>query len=191
MTAKPPEETPSSDRSLLRRLRAGEQDAATDLFLKYGARLQALARAKTSQALAARFDPEDVIQSVFRTFFRRASSGLYDVPEGDELWQLLLVIALNKIRDLAAHHRAQKRDVARTDGQLEERSADQESLATLEVVLHDFLGNLPQVQSEVAQMRMEGYQVDEIAQRTGRSKRTVERTLNALRKNLLDRLDTD
>lgn len=183
----------ASDHSLLRRFRDGQQDAATDLFLRYGARLQALARNKTSEALATRFDPEDVIQSVFRTFFRRASSGLYDVPEGDELWQLLLVITLNKIRTLATHHRAQKRDVTRTsqDRFQESRAADDRSLHTLEVVLDDFLSNLPEIQAEVAQLRMEGYQVSEIAEKTGRSKRTVERSLNALRKHLLDRLDID
>ena len=146
-----------SDHSLLRRFRDGEQDAATQLYVKYGARLQALARSQTSHALASRFDPEDVIQSVFRTFFRRASAGLYDVPEGDELWQLLLVLALNKIRDLATFHRAQKRDVTRTHSALDndavafsEAEARQASVETLQVVLDDFLGNLPDVQADVA-----------------------------------------
>lgn len=187
-----------SDHSLVKRFREGEQDAATELFLKYGARLQALARSQTSRALASRFDPEDVIQSVFRTFFRRAAKGLYDVPEGDELWQLLLVLALNKIRDLAAHHGAQKRDVKRTQdtgemgGTLPSQSSMQQtSMQTLEVVLDDFLGNLPETQATVARLRMEGYQVDEIAQRTGRSKRTIERILNSLRQHLITRLDTD
>jgi RNA polymerase sigma-70 factor (ECF subfamily) len=198
MSENVPGEFRNSDHSLLQRFRDGEQDAATELFLKYGARLQALARSQTSASLGTRFDPEDVIQSVFRTFFRRAANGLYDVPEGDELWQLLLVIALNKIRSLATYHRAAKRDISRTEehvesdkSQYERSNIDKNSLDTLEVVLDDFLDSLPVVQAEVARMRMQGFQVADIAEKTGRSKRTVERTLNSLRKSLLERLEID
>ena len=197
MRDEPTGEVNPSDHLLLQRIRDGEQDAATALFLKYGARLRALARSRTSTKLASRFDADDVIQSVFRTFFRRASQGLYDVPEGDELWQLLLVIALNKIRDLAVFHQAGKRDVSKTkfSPELEDANlrsgADRESIGALEVVLKDFLLSLPPIQAQVATLRMEGFQVDEISKKTNRSKRTVERTLNELRKNLIKRLDIE
>ncbi len=201
MPEQPPEscddsDVDDSDHMLLQRFREGEEDAATELFLKYSARLQALARAQTSQKLASRFDPEDVVQSVFRTFFRRAANGLYDVPAGDELWQLLLVLALNKIRELGTKHRAQKRDVGRTDtGQDFSRfmgSGDKEtSVEVLRVVLNDFLDSLPATQARVARLRMEGFQVEEIAADTKRSKRSTERVLNDLRKRLLDQLDFD
>jgi len=36
------------------------------------------------------------------------------VPPGEDLWKLLLVIALNKIRARGTFHRAAKRDVRRT-----------------------------------------------------------------------------
>jgi RNA polymerase sigma-70 factor (ECF subfamily) len=98
-----PDET-ASDHSLLRRLRRGQGDAFTLLYLRYAERLRALAAAQSSPRLAARVDPEDIVQSVFRTFFRRAAQGQYDVPEGEEIWKLLLVIALNKIRALGAYH---------------------------------------------------------------------------------------
>jgi RNA polymerase sigma-70 factor (ECF subfamily) len=182
-----------SDHVLLKRFREGEQDAATALYLRYSQRLQALARAKTSPTLATRFDPEDIVQSVFRTFFRRVSGGLYDVPAGDELWQLLLVIALNKIRDLAVFHRAQKRDVTKTESESDMTIAaagqpQTDSMEVLKVVLDDFLAQLPASHAAVARMRMEGYQVDEIATKTKRSKRTVERVLNDLRKHLVDKM---
>jgi RNA polymerase sigma-70 factor (ECF subfamily) len=199
MTNEPPRDsqTRESDHILLERFRDGEEDAATKLFLKYGTRLRAFAKAKTSDQLASRFDPEDVVQSVFRTFFRRAANGLYDVPDGDELWQLLLVIALNKIRDLAVHHRALKRDVTRTEGGNDQSMAaanagvKKSSIEVLKVVLEDFLESLPAKQSSVARLRMEGYQVEEIAEATKQSKRTVERVLNQLRKNLLTKMDFD
>src|SRR5215831_12425756 len=104
----------ASDRSLLRRFQGGQLDAATQLYLRYASRLHALAAAQCGSDLATRVDPEDIVQSVFRTFFRRAAQGHYDVPEEEELWKLFLVIALHKIRDTASYHRAAKRDVAAT-----------------------------------------------------------------------------
>lgn len=118
--------------------------------MRYAKRLQALAKAKTGHELATRFDPDDVVQSVFRTFFRRAIVAGYDVPAGEELWQLLLVLALNKIRTLANYHRAQKRDVARTDRpeRMENLKSDdlgQGDLAydTMRLVIEDLVTELP------------------------------------------------
>jgi hypothetical protein len=33
-------------------------------------------------------DAVDLVQSIFRTFFRRVRRGCYDVPDGEELWKL-------------------------------------------------------------------------------------------------------
>lgn len=178
-----------SDRSLLVRFRQGEQDAATALYLRYAKRLQALARKQTAADLARRFDPEDVVQSVFRTFFRRVSQGHYDIPAGDELWRLFLVISLNKIRDLAAFHRAAKRDVSATVGvaagpPAQAVSNDGEALGTLQSVIDDILAALPDVQRQMVELRIEGHEVAAIAARTQRSKRTVERVLQQFRDQL-------
>src|SRR4029078_5395667 len=105
-----------TDRSLLVRLQGGLEDAATQLYLRYPDRLRALAVRQTADDLKARVDPDDIVQSVFRTFFRRASEGHYQVPDGEELWKLFLVIALNKIRTVGAWHHAAKRDARKTSG---------------------------------------------------------------------------
>src|SRR5688572_4792353 len=104
----------SSDHNLLTRFRRGQEDAATVLYLRYAKRLNALARSKCSPALAHRVEPEDIVQSVFRSFFRKAAEGLYDVPEGEDLWKLFLVITLNKIYAKSVFHHARKRDVRLT-----------------------------------------------------------------------------
>lgn len=104
----------STDRSLLRRFQARQDDAATELYLRYARRLQTLARPQTGAHRAGQFDPDDIVQSVFRTLFWRASGGCYAAPVGEELRKLLLVIALNRIRALGVHHRAQWRDATRT-----------------------------------------------------------------------------
>jgi RNA polymerase sigma-70 factor (ECF subfamily) len=185
------DESPSSDRTLLRRFQSGEADAATLLYLRYAARLSSLAWTQRGPDLASRFDPDDIVQSIFRTFFRRAAEGHYDVPEGDDLWKLFLVIALQKIRDACSYHRAAKRDVRTT------RSIDapdshgaavadrnEIGLAELKMVVDELLGGLPATQRVIVELRIEGFQVEEIAQKTGRSRRTVERGLQEFRAQL-------
>ena len=100
--------------------------------------------------MAQRVDPEDIVQSVFRTFFRRATLGQYTVPEGEELWKLLLVIALNKVRATGSYHRAAKRDLRRTATGVAYDSAaevqpgkDEAALNFLQMVIDDLMRDLP------------------------------------------------
>lgn len=180
-----------TDGSLLRRFRTGDQDAATAIYVRYARRLQSLAARQAGDDLSPRFDAEDVVQSVFRTFFRRASAGYYEVPAGEELWRLLLVLSLHKVRDLAVHHRAQKRDVSRTwsvdnaDSPAGELTADDRlAYDSLRLVVAGLVSDLPESNRRIVDLRIEGHEVDEIAKRSGRSKRTVERTLQQFRDRL-------
>jgi RNA polymerase sigma-70 factor (ECF subfamily) len=179
-----------SDRSLLRRYRAGCQDAATQLYLRYARRLAALARVECGPDLNRRIDAEDIVQSVFGSFFRGVSQGDYDVPAGEELWRLFCVIALNKIRAQGTYHRAAKRDVRRTTGGEGLHRAqvspahDETAFAFLEVTIQEALGRLPPLHRTMLELRTEGYEVLEIARETGRAKRTVERILQEGRETL-------
>jgi RNA polymerase sigma-70 factor (ECF subfamily) len=186
-----PLQEPISDRSLLRRFRRGQADASTALYLRYAERLRRLAAAQSSPALAQRVDPEDIVQSVFRTFFRRANLGHYTVPDGEEIWKLLLVIALNKIRTTGAYHRAAKRDVRRTSGGAafdrsldSEPGQDESALNLLRMVVEEILENLPAAHRQMVELRIEGHEVAEIAAAVQRSKRSVERVLQDFRRQL-------
>ena len=192
-----PDEGPS-DHSLLRRFRRGQDDGPTLLYLRYAERLRALAATQIAQGLAGRVDSEDIVQSVFRTFFRRAAQGQYDVPEGEELWKLLLVIALNKVRAVGAYHRAARRDVRRTSGgETFDRAIDTEvgrdeaALSVLRLVIDEILDALPSGHRPIVELRVEGYEVAEIADRVQRSKRTVERVLQEFRQRLYCRIRQD
>ncbi len=188
----------SSDHSLLLRFRMGQPDAPTQLYLRYAERLHALASKQSSPDLARRLEPEDIVQSVFRTFFRRAAEGQYDVPEGEEIWKLLLVIALNKVRTVATYHRAAKRDVRQTTGgkaverTVEARTGqDEVALTTLRLTIEEALADLPEVHRRMVELRIEGHEVAEIAAAVGRSKRSVERVLQDFRKRLDDLIRED
>lgn len=187
----PPAKDGATDRTLLRRLQHGQADASTELYLRYAKRLLMLAASQSSPDLARRVDPEDIVQSVFRTFFRRASLGHYTVPDGEEIWKLLLVIALNKVRATGAFHRAAKRDVRKTvGGEAFDRAVEsqpgpnEEALGLLRVVVEDLLQELPEAHRRMIELRIEGNEVVDIATTVQRSKRSVERVLQDFRKRL-------
>lgn len=178
----------STDASLIRRFRVGEGDAATELYKRYATRLFHLATARVPQTLQPRVDPEDIVQSVFRTFFRRASLGQYQVPDGEELWKLFLVIGLNKIREVAVHHFAGKRDLRQTTGgeSAEQVGAENHDIAllALQMTIDDVLAPLPPTYREIVRLRIERHEIADIAERIGRSKRSVERILHEFQQKL-------
>ncbi len=187
----------ATDRTLIRRFRAGEQDAASELYLRYAKRLQGLAKNQTSTELAVRKGADDIIQSVFRTFFRRVSVGQYDVIEGEDLWRLFMVIALNKIRNAAEFHRAKKRDVRKTksvDSDLYRTFSTHEkdehvAIVVLQLTIDNIVSGMPGQSRELVQLRMEGYSVAEIATKTKRAQRSVERVLQKFRQILLTEIE--
>ena len=184
-----------TDHDLLENLRRGDREAATLLYRRYAKRLRQLIRAKSSPELTRRLDADDILQSVFHAFFRGATEGCYEVPAGEELWPLLLVIALNKIRTQGSYHRAAKRDVRLTCGwddanivRQSTRQEGDESMPFLQLIADEALERMPPTQREIVEFRVAGYEVEEIAQRVGRSKRTVERILQTCRQQLGDML---
>ena len=190
-----PDGADRSDGSLLRLYRRGSQDAARLLYARYAGRLRALARSRTSPDLAGHVDDDDIVQSVFGSFFRGVDHGSYEVPAGEELWNLFLVITLNKIRAKGGYHRAARRDVRRTvGGEAAERSPDPlsndgQAEALLKIAVGEALDRLPPQQGQAVRLRMEGYEVAEIAAIAGRSKRSVERLLQESRAELARSLD--
>src|SRR5262249_61921152 len=98
---------------LLDRWRAGDQQAAADLFARYAERLLALARDRLSSQLAPRLDPQDVVQSACGSLFIGVRDGRYVLQQSGDLWRLLAAITLHKVRQKARHHTADKRSVRR------------------------------------------------------------------------------
>jgi RNA polymerase sigma factor (sigma-70 family) len=193
----PVDETPDPtagppDGVLLRRFQNRDLDAATQLYVRYAQKLRRLAHAQCSTSLARRVEPDDIVQSVFASFFRRAAEGEYDTPDGNALWGLLLVIALNKIRAKGAYYSAAKRDVRRTSEvatfghwlESARKCDDTIPYAFLNLVIRETLESLSTEQQQMVGLRIDGYEVDEIAERTKTAKRTVERCLQQFRGKL-------
>ena len=95
------------------RLRSGEDAAAREVFEQFAGRLVALARRRFNRLLARKVDPEDVVQSAFKSFFVRHREGKLDVGDWGGLWNLLTLITLRKCADRAEYFLAERRDAAR------------------------------------------------------------------------------
>ena len=65
--------SPAQD--LLARLRAGDEQAAAEVFGRFAHRLVGLARQKLGKALRGKEDPEDAVQSALRSFYVRYAAG--------------------------------------------------------------------------------------------------------------------
>jgi len=173
-------------RDLLRRWESGDEAAADMLYRRYAQRLCALADAKIGARLRRREGPEDAVQSAFRTFFRRAADGQFRVDHSGAIWNLLVMITLNKIRRKAEYHHAQKRDIAA------EVSLNNPAVSPLVVahdptpeeaaLLHDclecLLADLKPPEPQIVRLCLQGYSTSEIADRVGSTRWTVRRVLD-------------
>src|SRR5205823_4096100 len=87
---------PPREDDLLKQWRTGNEEAARQLFDRYVTQLVALARRRISQRIAGRVDAEDIVQSVFRTFFHRVREGQFHIEDPDDLCKLLARITVHK-----------------------------------------------------------------------------------------------
>lgn len=181
---------------LVAQLKSGNQDAASEVYQRYAQRLCHQIERRIGQHLQGRLEAGDVLQSAFRTFFRRAANGEFQIDYTSDLWNLLLTITLNKVRGQAEYHCARKRDP-----RLEMRiglhicpddiggePSEAEALA-LDDELESLLGKLESAEAEIVRLRLEGYTGAEIAARVNCSRVTVWRKLDRVYFLLRSRLE--
>jgi RNA polymerase sigma factor (sigma-70 family) len=182
---------------LLARYRAGDDGAATQIFERYIHRLTLLARSRLSSRMAGRIDPEDVIQSAFRSFFVGAQRGQFSLKRGGDLWRLLVAITMRKLYCDVKRHTAQKRSVDAEEtlastfdlaGIAISREATPAEAVALADEMEAVMSRLDHFGRRVLELRLQGERLAEIASDTGRSERLVRRILATLRDQLSLRL---
>ena len=182
----------SDDRDLVSNYQAGSESAARDLFDKYCERWMKLAKRRIGQRMASRFDPEDVIQSAFRTFFTRVKNDEFTFEAEDDLFKLLVRLTVRKTLRRIEHHSAAKRN---PNSEAAQRTDDVEPFSLIasravtpdmEVALIDefqlFIGDLPELDRKVIELKIQGYTTVEIAEKVGSYERKVRRVLERIEK---------
>jgi RNA polymerase sigma-70 factor (ECF subfamily) len=191
----------SSSQRLLHQLRAGQEDAAARVFAAYAERLLGVARGRMGGRLVRRVDPDDIVQSAFRILFLRLRQGAYKPGGAHDLWKLLVVIVLNKVRRQARFHRAARRNVSQEQSARPGEGAagwgpefssvepGPEEFALLKDEFASWLERLAPRDRPILELRLQGYGTEEIARQTGRAERTVRRVLEQIRRRLSEAAD--
>ncbi|HEV8001858.1 MAG TPA: sigma-70 family RNA polymerase sigma factor [Planctomycetaceae bacterium] len=186
---------------LLARVRAGDDAAAAIVFRRFVDQLAAKAHRHLAPAVRQRLDAEDVIQSVYRTFFRRVRQGEFQLDHWGCLWGLLTRITVRKCARAGGRGKNRPHQVSAmtdADSSADESTLDWEALArepspaeaaafndTLDILMKP----LRESHREIVVLILRGHTQEEIGRQLGCSERTVRRVLVQVQANLqkLDR----
>jgi DNA-directed RNA polymerase specialized sigma24 family protein len=185
--------------SWLDQLKNGDPDGAQRLWEAYFEKLMRLAHRKLSGLPRRAFDEEDVALSAMNSFVAGARAHRFPrLDDETDLWKLLVTITSRKATARRRGHFAASRNYGAVKGESDFAGGDDsqaEGIGAAE-------GNEPtpafaaEVADEcrvlfakledpllrsIASWKMEGYTNDEIAQKLGRTERTVERKLSLIR----------
>jgi DNA-directed RNA polymerase specialized sigma24 family protein len=154
----------------LRRIRAGDDQAAVELVRQFEPLIRTEVRMRLSDPRRYRlFDSMDICQSVLGSFFIRVAAGEYDLQRPEQLVKLLVAITRNKLAFQIRKAHRQRRDVNRLAGVGVEEMEVASSQATPsqcvagEELLRTFRSRLTDEERSLAELRAQDASWDEVA----------------------------
>lgn len=164
-------------------------------FERFTRRLIGLARAHLDVRLQHKIEPEDVVQSVYRSFYVRYGEELTPAQGIEGLWPLLTLITVRKCADRVRYYQAERRNIAREAGPAPEdrlqpwqeaagREPTPEHAAVLAETLENLLAGLDADERPIIELSLQGYSTQEVSERLGRAERSVRRLRERVRKQL-------
>jgi RNA polymerase sigma-70 factor, ECF subfamily len=178
------------------RLRAGDQAAAREIFHRFVDKLIRLARNRFDAVLRRKVDPEDVVQSAYKSFFLRYAAGKLEVHDWGNLWGLLTMLTLRKCLHRVEYHRAGRRDVRREAAahagaagtepwwEAVAREPTPEEGAVLAETVEQLLRGLTEDERPILQLSLQGYTTQEISEQLRKPERSVRRVRERIKKQL-------
>lgn len=182
--------------TIMARLRDGDDAAAAAVFARFAGRLTTLARRHLDVRIRQKIDPEEVVQSAYKSFFFRHAEGKFEIGDWDNLWAILTLLTVRKCADKAEHFSAARRAVSRevaADGNTEDagdwwtavdREPTPDEAAALAETVELLMGGLDEFERPVVELTLQGYSTEEISQNLGRAERSVRRLRERVRKKL-------
>ncbi len=176
-------------------VKAGDSTAANRIWQHYFDRLVRAVRGRLAGQNRAVSDEEDVVLSVFDSFYNAAENGRFpDLSDRDDLWRLLLRMAARKVIDKRRYDRRLRRggnvrlhslDQAGDDEHVFEAIGEEPSpelVLMMQETVEQLFSHLAVGQlRDLAGAKLEGYSNAELALRFGCSERTIERRLHLIR----------
>ena len=179
---------PQFDDSFLGRLNSDSDSAAHELDQRYRTKLCQLVEREMNRRFQRREDPEDVVQSAFRTFYRRNAIGEFQIDSSGDLWRLLGTITRHKmlkhVEKLNAGKRNPQREEYPEGDALQGRVPTPEEAVIATDLIEKVLDGLDETYAEVLLMRLQKYTEEEIAAQLGCTRFFVRTKLSRLRDRL-------
>lgn len=168
-----------TDQELVTLLKAGEEDAFTEIYNRYWKRIYA----HVFKMLRDEESTKDVIQEVFGNLWLKASQ----IKDGANIPGLLYIAARNKVFDLIEKQKVRNdylSEIAHFVSDLGTQPVDTIDETKIREILENEILNLPSKMREIFELsRMDGLSHKEIATKLGLSEQTVKKQVqNALKK---------
>lgn len=184
-----------------------QSNAIQELLPNYVSRLVGLARKRLDHRLRAKIDPEDIVQSVFRSLLTKEPSPGWIHDSTEELWRLLALLTIRKCLRKAEHFHAQKRDLRKEldPAELDPNWAEacltfldqrrepspEETTLYLEATQRLLENCSRDLDRRVVELSLQGYSVREISDQIGHYERGVERIRKNARNFLLGEIEEE
>jgi RNA polymerase sigma-70 factor (ECF subfamily) len=162
-------------RDFMRRIRAGDEQAAAELVRRYEPLIRRKIRINLEgQRLGRLLDSMDVCQSVLASFFVRAAAGQFDLENPQQLIKLLVTMARNKLATAATRQQRQRRDNRRVEpgggdelAQVATPGASPSRIVAGKDLLERVRRSLDPEERQIADLRGQGYAWAEVAAQMG------------------------
>lgn len=184
------------EESDLAALRAGGDILGAEVLTRFSSRLAGLVRSKLGWRLRRKLDPEDVVQSVFKSFVRLQQEKDLSFENWESLWGLLALITVRKCGHKIEHFMAACRrvsaehSIAPGTGPVDDesrrciealsREPDPVHTAIVAETLAGLLDGLDDRDRRIVTLALEGATSTEISEEVQRSERTVQRVLKRI-----------
>lgn len=146
----------------------GCDEAARKIFDRYVIQLINFAQVRLSSVLQSRVDPEDIVQSAYRSFFRKAREEGLTLKRNGDLWRILAAFTLNKTKSYIEKELAAKRSPLREQrddfwtAAVEREPSPEETTSLIEQV-QLFIEQLKPRDRRILELRLRGESIKEIS----------------------------
>jgi RNA polymerase sigma factor (sigma-70 family) len=181
-------ETDQEFQQLIQRMRDGSEEAAKELYVRFGSHIRRIVRRNLNKKLRSKYDSSDFVQAVWATFFADQPSRNLDSPAA--LKAFLGQVARNKVVEVFRQRQTEKYNVNR-EHSLEGSAACQATrvpapqptpsqVAVAKERWDQMLNQVPAQHQGILVLARQGNNLQEIADKLGVNEKTVRRVISKL-----------
>jgi RNA polymerase sigma factor (sigma-70 family) len=147
---------------LVRRVRTGDETAATELVRRYEPAIRRSARLRLNPRLRRACDSLDLCQAVLASFFVRVAAGQFELDSPEQLLKLLATMVRNKLYKVVRHENAERRDQRRLaagsaeDHEIEGGQASPSRVVSARETLEEVHRRLNEEERRLLELRQQG-----------------------------------